>query len=315
MPEEFPHLRFLRTFHMICETGGFSAAAERLHLSQPAISYQMRSLEHDVGAQLFERVGRGVLPTEEGHRLHAFTRRYFGELSALVDDLADPESSAGESLRIATVSGFGRYVLFPLLQQASRAADVRLVLLYRTADEVFDLLQSGEVDLGFVYRPEVTNRLAFREVFREEIVLIHPPDLAPLPERRSGFRDLPFVTYDECEYVFGKWFDSLYGGQPGSLTSVHHFEELEEVLAMVAVGWGASIVPEDSARARIEVGEVDVHRPDGRECRNAVYAVERAGDYRRRVVERVVELFDGLEVRQGTVSSPDRGTAAPCGGK
>jgi hypothetical protein len=56
------------------------------------------------------------------------------------------------------------------------------------------------------------------------------------------------VTHLEGDYVFGRWFDATFGAHPTATTSVHHFDELEEVVAMVGLGYGASVVPLDAAR-------------------------------------------------------------------
>lgn len=82
----------------------------------------------------------------------------------------------------------------------------------------------------------------------------------------------------EGDYVFGRWFDAHFGAQPARTTSAHHFDELEEVVATVALGCGASVVPLDAARAAVARRAVWVLRPvRGRRCVNAVYSVTRAG--------------------------------------
>jgi DNA-binding transcriptional LysR family regulator len=80
---------FLRAFHAVCESGGFSRAAAQLNCTQPAITYQVRALERDLGAKLFERGGRKAVLTPAGHRMYDFSCRYFAELAQLSADVAD----------------------------------------------------------------------------------------------------------------------------------------------------------------------------------------------------------------------------------
>jgi DNA-binding transcriptional LysR family regulator len=166
----------------------------------------------------------------------------------------------------------------------SDTPSAQLDLRFRTADEVFRLVEEGDVDLGIVYRPKVSNHLAFHPLRNEDLVLIAAPslirgalagwDLAKL----ATYERMPFITYWEGDYVFGLWFDAHFGAQPGRTTSVHHFDELEEVVATVALGSGASVVPLDSARAAAQRREVRVVRPvRGSRCVNQVFAVTRAG--------------------------------------
>lgn len=289
-----PDTRFLRTFLIVCEEGKFSRAARRLHLTQPAVSYQMDRLEQRFGVELFERAGRRMILTPAGRRLHEFCARYFGELDSLVAELSQESAASAEPLRIAAVSGFGRYVLFPLLA-GEGFTGLRLDLTYETADAVFDRVEAGEVDLGVVYRTKVSNYLEFSELQKEELVLIAAPDrmAADEPSELADLDGLPFITYEESDYVFGKWFDAFFGAQPRITRSVHHFEELEEVVAMVARDRGVSIVPDHSAAFGIGAGKLVVVRPGGTRCWNTVHAVTRAGAFVRPVVERIIETLGG----------------------
>lgn len=282
--------RFLRAFYAVCVEGGFARAAQRLHCTQPAVSYQVRMLERDLGASLFERGGRRAVLTPAGHALLGFCGRFFGEFDQVATDIATGRPSRVQPLRIASVSGFGRYVLFPalttLLAGDGGAAAPRppLDLRFRTAAEVLRQVEDGEVDLGVVYLPKVSNHLAFRALRREELVLIVAPSLMRRAlarrdlSRLTTYRTVPFVTYLEGDYVFGRWFDAHFGHQPERTTSVHHFDELEEVVHAVALGCGASIVPLDSAAVAVAERRVRVVRPvRGRRCTNQVFAVTRAG--------------------------------------
>ncbi|MGO4815432.1 LysR family transcriptional regulator, partial [Cupriavidus sp. 2MCAB6] len=78
---------FLQAFALVCELGSFSAAAERLGLSQPAVSLQVRQLEQRYGLRLLERVGRHVLPTAAGEDLLAHARGVAGALAAADDSM------------------------------------------------------------------------------------------------------------------------------------------------------------------------------------------------------------------------------------
>lgn len=299
--------RYLRAFYTVCVEGSFGRAAARLHCTQPAISYQVRTLERDLGAPLFERAGRRAVLTPAGRRLLEFCRRYFAEYDQLVRDVARGAPERGEPLRIAAVSGFGRYVLFPALSALlapARAPGPSLDLRFRTAAEVFRLVEGGDVDLGVVYLPKVSNHLAFHPLRDEELVLIAAPSFLEGEEARDRldrletYERLPFVTYLEGDYVFGRWFDAHFGAQPRRTTSVHHFDELEEVVAAVAHGCGASVVPLDATRAAAERGAVRVVRPvRGRRCANRVFAVTRAGSAVRAELDGVLAAL-GREARR-----------------
>lgn len=88
-----------------------------------------------------------------------------------------------------------------------------------------------------------------------------------------GAESVPFVTYEEHDYVFGKWFGAVVRKQPRHLSVTAHFDELEETINAVAVGWGASIVPGDAAR-KFGGSRIRIVRPASGRCFNDVYLVQ-----------------------------------------
>lgn len=274
--------RYLDTFIVICDTGGFRRAAEQLHITQPAVSHRIRVLEREVGQELFERRGRRLVVTPAGQNLYNWAVQAFGDLAAMQAELAGNGVSGADrqaTLSVAAVSGFGRYVLFPILCQPA-FDPVRIDLRYDTAIGVFDRVEKGTCDIGFVYHSKPSTVLRFQPVYVEEAVLIagaeESIDAAELNDP-DVFRSLRFITYVESDYVFGAWFDAMFGSQPRTVSSVHHFEELEEVVEMVALGKGLSILPADAVSAAVESGRVQIVRPTRKRCTNDVYAVTRRG--------------------------------------
>src|SRR5262245_22076469 len=128
--------RHLLSFWVVCQERGFGRAARRLHRTQPAISYQIKALEEQVGAQLVERARGPLVLTAEGRRVLDFCERFFSEWSQLQAALLGGAPLGDEPLRIAAASGFGRYVLFPLLRDLA-AGRASIDLRFPTADEIF----------------------------------------------------------------------------------------------------------------------------------------------------------------------------------
>lgn len=290
--------RFLPTFLAVVEKGSFGAAAESLGVTQPAVSYRISRLEEEMGVALFERAGRRMILTAAGRALHTFCDGYLTQLETLRAELADRPVPPSEPIRISAVSGFGRYVLFPVLSDEP-FRDLPLELLYHTAGEVFERVESGAAELGIVYRPKVSSYLDVRELCREELALIAPARGHPVdpPVRPEELEVLPFVTYVESSYVFGAWFEHHFGRQPSRIHAVQHYEELEEVVAMVTLGRGLSIVPLDCAGEALDAGRVRVVHPGhGPPCLNPVHAVTRSGAFVRTEVESILAAV----ARRGT---------------
>lgn len=251
--------RYMQAFYEVARARSFSRAAELLHKTQPTISYQIRQLEQQLSTRLFDRSTKTLVRTAAGDRLFELCDRFFGELAQLATAKPPP-------LRIASVSAFGRYVLFPILQRL----DQPYSLHFPSADAVLASLHAGTIDLGFVYRPLASNRLHVTPVGDEELVVIAPPRTRALPRAVDDFAAIPFITYDEHEYVFGRWFEAVFRRQPSSLATANHFEELEEVVASVAGGQGWSIIPASAAR------HTRVLRHPRHRVTNTIYAITRA---------------------------------------
>ncbi len=284
-------IAYLPTFLAVCDEGGFHRAAERLHLSQPAVSYQIRMLEQALKVVLFERTRRGIVVTEQGKLLRDFCRRTLTDLDALQAQLRAGDTAIGSTLKIASVSGFGRYVLFPIV--AKELGDIRVELRYPTQDEVLRFVAAGVCDVGVIYEQKISSLFDSIELMREELVLIaaaksdFPRTLTAVEQAAK----LPFITYDESEYVFGRWMHECLGAQT-LVRSVAHFEELEEVVDYVRRGRGLSIVPDHCAAKEIRRGVIRVVRPRGRRrAVNKLYAVTRAGAYLSTEAQRLLALL------------------------
>src|SRR3954470_17421004 len=237
----FPDLPFLQTFVAIYELGGVTAAAAQLHRTQPTLSYQLAQLEHALGSPLFVRQGRQFTPTELATQLHRLAVGFARDLDVV---RRGDEPSA---IDVASVSVFGRFVLFPLLK---RLRGVRPTLRFPTADELFRRVADGEVDIGFTHKALERPRLVLTPAHTEQLVLVASPAWARRLATPKQFRDIPIVTYDESDYVIGRWIGHHFGRRAPMWFSVAHFEEIEEVIELVHDGAGVAIVPRSALSTR-----------------------------------------------------------------
>ncbi|NTX50357.1 LysR family transcriptional regulator [Myxococcus sp. CA039A] len=301
--------RYLETFLTVSRERGFSRAATVLHRTQPAVSYQIHQLEQQLGTVLFDRTTRRLTLTDAGTKLHALCERFFDEFGRLARTFKEGDTQPAP-LRIASVSGFGRYVLYPLLSRERASAPYSL--RFPTADQVFSSLEDGVCDVGFVYLPHVSSRLLTAPVWREELVLVGPPQARgrAFPSL-AAFEDLAFITYDECEYVFGKWFEGHYGRQPRSVRGTYHFEELEEVLGTVAAGHGWSILPDHCVAQAARQGTVVVPQaPSRQQVVNLIYSVQRASAPENPAALRLIESLRTASEQRGLTAPKTRRTKA-----
>lgn len=264
-----PDFKRLAVFRTVVTSGGVNAAARVLHKSASAVTYDLQQLDRLLGTRLFRKAGRRLALTPRGRVLAASIERAYLDLQQAWESIDDNNDL--DPLRIACVSGFGRYRLVPrLMSLLPRERPVEV--LFRTASGVLALLESGRVALGVSYRPLVTTGIASLLLGEEELVLVGPRSRRPSPAP-AEIPALPFITWEEFDYVFFRWFEANRIVLPQPWRRIDHFDELEEALESVASGRGWSIVPLDAAQGRAYRSRVRVHRLQQCVCSNEIHLV------------------------------------------
>ncbi|MFD6415253.1 LysR family transcriptional regulator [Streptomyces sp. NPDC060194] len=168
-------LRQLEYLVAVAEEGGFTRAAERLHVAQPGISAQIRKLERELGEELLDRGGRTVVPTEAGAAVLPYAR---AALAAVQGARAAVEELTGlvrGQVRIGTITSLGPTVdltgLLAAFHKAHPAVEIGLV--EDTSDRLVEAVRAGRLDLAVVSVPdeaEPPRGVAWRVVSRERLV-------------------------------------------------------------------------------------------------------------------------------------------------
>jgi DNA-binding transcriptional LysR family regulator len=170
--------RQLAAFCAVVERKSFSQAAERLGVTQPAVSLQIRSLEQRLGRQLLDRSGRRVEPTEAGRRLYASAQRVLAAEEHLLEELdADDEGAITGTLELGASTGPGGTVV-PLLlcEFQEHHPDMGVRLTVSDTQTVVDRVAGRELELGIVRAGRRHRGVAFEPFFSDEVVLACPAD-------------------------------------------------------------------------------------------------------------------------------------------
>jgi DNA-binding transcriptional LysR family regulator len=168
--------RQLAAFCAVVERGSFSQAAERLGVTQPAVSLQVRNLEERVGRRLLDRSGRRVEPTEAGRRVYEGALRVLQAEQRLLEDAgADDEELTGTLSLGASTGPGGRLVPLLLCEFARAHPHVHVALSIYDTQTVISLVADRELELGIVGAARRAKGLTFETLVRDEIVLAVPP--------------------------------------------------------------------------------------------------------------------------------------------
>jgi DNA-binding transcriptional LysR family regulator len=164
-------LQQLQYFLAAFRHGSFSAAAEELHLAQPSISEQVRRLESELGVRLFQRVGRGLTPTEAGHALRPHAERTLDEAEAARESVVAVRELRGGT---ATFGTWGTARYYPGVELVAefrrRHPNVRVRVLGQNSSEVVAAVRSGELEAGMIALPIDDRGLDVQPIMRDEIV-------------------------------------------------------------------------------------------------------------------------------------------------
>ena len=169
--------RQLAAFCAVIERKSFSEAAERLGVTQPAVSQQIRSLEDRVGQQLLDRSGRRVEPTEAGNRLYRSAQRLLALERQLLEEVAgEAEGPLRGQLAMGASTGPGGTVVPVLLCEFAEAnPEVKIDLAISDTQTIVERVARRELELGVVGATPRNRSVDYEPFFRDEVVLVCPP--------------------------------------------------------------------------------------------------------------------------------------------
>jgi len=166
-------LRHARYLIAIVDHGSFTRAALALHVSQPALSQQMRQLEAQLGAQLLDRTGRVVRATDAGEVFLAHARRALAELDAGQQAVRDVQDLSSGALRVGLTPTFIAHLVGPLVQQfRERYPGVTLSILSLAQSDIEAALGTDALDLGIGFTDVRADDIDCMPLYQERLTLI-----------------------------------------------------------------------------------------------------------------------------------------------
>jgi len=257
----------LHCFEVVVEEGGFKRATARLHTTQPALSYQIKRLEVELGAQLFYRRPGGVSATEAGRLLYEHTQKVSAAVRRAKQAMKELSEGATGEVRIGTVNSIGIYVVPRLLwAMRERCPAAKLTVLYRDADDILDAMLANQLDVAILADPRTDRRLRYETLFEEGVSLVsgrsHPLFGCPSVSVKQ-LRNLDFVALSErtpTGALIASYLDRL-GVAVDPIVST---ENVETVKRMVETGMGVAFLPDMVIEREVKEG------PNGRLSRSRI---------------------------------------------
>jgi len=241
----------LRSLQEIARLGSFSRAAAALHLSQPAVSHQIRDLEARLGVPLLERVGKRAALTRAGELLLEHARRALAELETAVTAVRHLAGVVSGRVRIGTGATASIYLLPPILRRLrARYQEIEIIVVTGNSSDITAGVAANELDIGLVTLPVRGRSLTISPFCVDPLVAIAPPDRR---WRRRGVltaadvAEHPLILYERggtIRLVIEEWFRRA-GTAPRVAMELGNSEAIKK---LVEAGLGLSI-----ARWAVEV--------------------------------------------------------------
>jgi LysR family transcriptional regulator, transcriptional activator of the cysJI operon len=309
LPSSLPDWGRLRVFFHVHRAGSATAAAAELHVTQSAVSQSLTKLEQELGAQLFVRRHRRLVPTPAARRLYAIVSPFVAALEGGVREIHRAQHGLAGTLRLGAPVELGAHRLPPVMA-AFRVAHpgAAFELSLGPASEVLPRLYEGGLDLALVDVFEApfgaagsaerasSARMAgleVVEVMEEQLVLVAACayEARVLAGSRAFGRlaEASFVEYQPSAPAVRGWFRHAFGRVPPRLHLALVVESVQAVITAVRHGMGLGLVPSHTVAAELEAGTLVVVATRKRPVVNRVSLV--------RVLDRVPSRLEKAFVR------------------
>ncbi len=286
----------LQTFLQAAESLSFSEAARKLHLSQPTVSHHIKTLEGEMGVELFVRTGHDLKLTEAGQLLLPLARKMIREAIEAQQLMDSFQEQIVGHIHIACSTTAGKYLLPQFAARFRRLhPGVRVSILGCSQEDIVPRLSDEEADLGVVSYEASGGELESQEFFRDHIVLIVPCEHAWAAGRAVEPADLlgePFIIREPASGTRKVMLTEL-GKHDIALEKLDVFLELssaEAIVKTVEAGFGVGLVSRLSASWALDCRTVAEVPVTGFDLRRQIYMVRSA----RRAANRAVEAFWGF---------------------
>ena len=253
-------IRQLRAFVAIAESGTFTAGALRVHVTQAAISMQIRQLENEVGAKVFVRAPRHVILTEAGEQLLRRARHILREHDAALDEIAELAGAERGRLRIGSASAMVLTDELPAILKELRAQHpaAEIGVTSGTSEVLVDQILAGDIDIAFVSLPVDVRGIKTERLSEDQLVAIASPH-----HKLAKQHTISAYTLAGERLILGerggntrRLIDQFFAQAGVTLHVAMELSRQQAIRRMVEADMGVGIVPLQSVAEEVESGKL-----------------------------------------------------------
>lgn len=256
--------RRLHVFFSVARLLSFTKAAESLHMTQPAVTFQVRQLEEYFNTRLFDRTHNKISLTEAGKRVYEYAERIFEIYSELENSVRELTGEVSGVLILGASTTVAEYMLPALLGDfKAKFKDVNIRLKVSNTDGIVSMVENNVIDLGVVEAPVNNKNLAVEVCRTDRLVAIAPPGHELAKQEKLPVETIlnyPFICSEEgsgtrnmiMEYVKAAGVDS------SQLNIIMELGSLEAIKGAVEAGIGIGIVSRATLTKEIKLKSLEV---------------------------------------------------------
>lgn len=252
--------RRLQVFYTVARLLSFTKAADSLHMTQPAVTFQIRQLEEYFNTRLFDRTHNKISLTDAGEEVFGYAERIIGLYNEMDNQIRKLTGDVMGVLVIGASTTIAEYRIPTLLGEfQQKFPDVKLHLKVSNTVGVGHMVENNEIDLGIVEAPVNNKNLVVKVCWCDQLMLICPPGHELAGEAKVKAEQVlpyPFIAREEgsgTREVITTYFDHC-GLSLGDLNITMEFGSPESVKSVVEAGLGISIISETTLAKELKLG-------------------------------------------------------------
>jgi len=287
-------IRQLRAFIAIAELGTFTAGAKRVHVTQAAISMQIRQLENELGARLFIRAPRRVMLTEAGEQLLQRARQILRDHDAAVDEIAELAGAERGRLRIGSASAMVTTDVLPKLLKEVRKqhAGAEVSVASGTSEALVQQILGGELDVAFVSLPVEARGINTERLSQDQLVAVASPR-----HRLAKQRTISAYTLAGEKLILGerggntrRLIDQFFAQAGVTLHVAMELSRQAAIRRMVEEDMGVGIVPLQTVSEAVDRGRLVRWWIEGAQINWELGVARLTGGYESPIVQTFIKL-------------------------
>lgn len=254
--------RRLQVFHTVARLLSFTKAAESLHMTQPAVTFQVRQLEEYFNTRLFDRTHNRISLTEAGQRVYEYADRIFALYAEMENSVRDLTGEVSGVLLLGASTTIAEYMLPALLGDfKAKYPEVSIRLQVANTDGIVSMVENNVIDLGVVEAPVNNKNLVVENCRMDKMVLIVPPGHELANKKSVPIKDLtkfPYICREEGSGTREVMLEAVTaaGCNPQDLNIVMELGSPEAVKGAVEAGMGISILSRATIEKELQLGSL-----------------------------------------------------------